>query len=162
MKIVDSPSDGSAAVPPLRVLGADLVRLSRSRRLASVILPFACAGAYFGCAFAGWWPAAVPALVALSFFTYPSTSHDLVHRSLGMSGRTNEVLLCVVELLALRSGHAYRAVHLHHHARFPAAGEIPGLDQIDDIALLRSLIRAVLNAESADVARTAIATAVAR
>jgi beta-carotene hydroxylase len=36
----------------------------------------------------------------------------------------NDWLLCVVELLALRSGHAYQAAHLHHHARFPHADDI--------------------------------------
>jgi beta-carotene hydroxylase len=113
-------------VPALRELGLDLSRLTRRQRFTALALPFACAGAYFACAAAGWWPAAVAALVALSFVTYGSTSHDLVHRNLGLPGRTNEVLLCVIELLALRSGHAYRAAHLHHHARFPAADDIEG------------------------------------
>jgi beta-carotene hydroxylase len=81
-------------------------------------------GAYFLCGFLGWWAPAVLAVVALSFFTYGSTSHDLVHRNLGLPRAANEVLLCVIELLALRSGHAYRASHLHHHARFPHADDI--------------------------------------
>jgi beta-carotene hydroxylase len=113
-------------VPALRELGADLTCLTRRQRFTALALPFVCAGAYFACAAAGWWPAAVLALVALSFVTYPSTSHDLVHRNLGLPGRTNEVLLCVIELLALRSGHAYRAAHLHHHARFPALDDVEG------------------------------------
>src|SRR5262249_37041145 len=113
-------------VPALRELGPQLLHLTRRQRFTALVLPFVCAGAYFACAAAGWWPAAVAALVALSFVTYPSTSHDLVHRNLGLPGRTNEVLLCMIELLALRSGHAYRAAHLHHHARFPAADDIEG------------------------------------
>ena len=32
--------------------------------------------------------------VALSFVTYGSTSHDLVHRTLGLSRRTNDLFLC--------------------------------------------------------------------
>ena len=114
------------AVPPLRELGRDLVALTRRQKVTAVALPFACAGAYFAFAAAGWWPAAVLALVALSFLTYGSTSHDLVHRSMGLPGRANEALLCVVELLALRSGHAYRAGHLHHHATFPSPDDIEG------------------------------------
>lgn len=114
------------AVPPLRELGHDLTDLTRRQRLTAVALPFACAGAYFAFAAAEWWPAAVAALVALSFFTYGSTSHDLVHRNMGLPGRANEWLLCVVELLGVRSGHAYRAAHLHHHATFPAADDIEG------------------------------------
>jgi beta-carotene hydroxylase len=105
-------------------LGPDLLRVSPGRRLLSLALPFVCCAAYFGFAALGWWPAAVLAVVALSFVTYGSTSHDLVHRSLGLPGRVNDVLLCLVELLALRSGHAYQAAHLHHHARFPHPDDV--------------------------------------
>ncbi len=42
----------------------------------------------------------------LSFLTYASTSHDLVHRNLKLPGWLNEALLSAVELLAFRSGHA--------------------------------------------------------
>src|SRR5262245_22938445 len=107
---------GAAGMPPLRELGPDLLRVSRGRLLLTLALPFFCCAAYFGFAALGWWPAAVLAVVALSFVTYGSSSHDLVHRSLGLPGWVNDVLLCLVELLALRSGHAYQASHLHHHA----------------------------------------------
>jgi beta-carotene hydroxylase len=121
--VSDRPNAG-VAVPSLKELGPDLVRLTARQRLTALALPFVCCGAYFGFAALGWWPAAVLAVVALSFFTYGSTSHDLVHRTLGLPRAANEVLLCVIELLALRSGHAYRASHLHHHARFPHADDI--------------------------------------
>src|SRR5207248_5152209 len=94
------------------------------QRLVALALPFACCGAYFGFATLGWWPAAILAVMALSFFTYGSTSHDLVHGSLGLPRAANEVLLCAIELLALRSGHAYRAAHLNHHARFPHPDDV--------------------------------------
>jgi beta-carotene hydroxylase len=64
--------------------------------------------------------------VYLSFVTYGSISHDLVHRTLGLSRGWNEFFLTVVELLAFRSGHAYRLAHLHHHARFPHEDDIEG------------------------------------
>ncbi len=69
---------------------------------------------------------AVLSLVALSFVTYGSISHDLVHRNLGLYGPVNDFFLSVIELLALRSGHAYRMAHLHHHARFPGTADIEG------------------------------------
>lgn len=122
----DAPRQRAQSMPPLRQLGPDLIRLTRCKLLIALVLPFGCTSAYFYCAFAGWWMPAVLSLAALSFVTYPSTSHDLVHRSLGLPARANEVLLCVIELLALRSGHAYRAAHLHHHARFPADDDIEG------------------------------------
>ena len=121
-----TPVRPSPGIPPLRELGLDLLRLTARQKATAIALPFACAGAYFGFAAAGWWPAAISAVAALSFFTYGSTSHDLVHRTLGLPRRVNEVLLGVVELLALRSGHAYRAAHLHHHATFPDEDDIEG------------------------------------
>src|SRR5213075_1388197 len=38
----------------------------------------------------------------------------------------NEALLCGIELITFRCGHAYRVVHLHHHAHFPAADDLEG------------------------------------
>jgi beta-carotene hydroxylase len=111
-------------MPPLAELGPDLVRVTQRQRLTSLALPFGYCAAYFAFAAAGWWPAAVVALVGLSFVTYGSTSHDLVHRNLGLSPRVNDLWLSLIELLALRSGHAYRAAHLHHHARFPAEDDV--------------------------------------
>jgi beta-carotene hydroxylase len=111
-------------LPPLAELGHDLLRVTPRQRWTAVALPFACCGAYFLLAALGWWVPAVLAVVAFSFFTYGSTSHDLVHRSLGLPRLANEVLLCAIELLALRSGHAYRAAHLHHHARFPPPDDV--------------------------------------
>ena len=119
-------------LPPLRELGPDLLRVPPWRLAWSLALPFLWCGAYFALATLGWWPAAVFALVALSFVTYGSTSHDLVHRNLGLPRAVNDVLLCVIELLALRSGHAYQAAHLHHHARYPHE------DDVEAIAARRS------------------------
>jgi len=120
----DAVSDSDLEAPSLRELGLDLLRVSPRQRLVSLSLPFFWCASYFGLAALGWWPLAVLALVALSFVTYGSTSHDLVHRNLGLSRTANDILLCLVELLALRSGHAYQVVHLHHHARFPNADDI--------------------------------------
>ncbi len=92
-------------------------------RSAGFTFPLYCA-AYFVFAAVGWWRRPLSRLVALSFFGYGSTSHDLVHGNLGLSRRMNDFLLCVIELLALRSGHAYRAAHLHHHARYPHADDV--------------------------------------
>jgi beta-carotene hydroxylase len=111
-------------LPALRELGGDLIPVSRFRRLAALALPFICCAAYFLLAAMGWWAPAVVALIGLSFFSYGSTSHDLVHGSLGLSRRTNDFLLCVIELLAVRSGHAYRVAHLHHHARYPHSDDV--------------------------------------
>ena len=72
------------------------------------------------------WIAAVACLVILSFITYGSVSHDLVHCNLGLSKRDSDRWLILIELLALRSGTAYRLADLHHHRRYPADDDIEG------------------------------------
>ena len=49
-----------------------------------------------------------------------------MHGTLRLPRAVNDALLSAIELFALRSGHAYRIVHLHHHARFPAASDLEG------------------------------------
>src|SRR5262245_2737976 len=118
------PTSEPVRLPALRELGADLLVVGIGQKLLTLALPFLWCGAYFVFALAGYWPLAVFALMALSFVTYGSISHDLVHRNLGLSRTMNDILLCLVELLALRSGHAYQAAHLHHHARFPHPDDV--------------------------------------
>ena len=129
-------------LPSLAELGADLLKISRFQRAATVLTPFACVGLYLTFAWLRLWPLAVLALVYLSFVTYGSISHDLVHRTLGLPRRANDVLLTVVELLAFRSGHAYRLAHLHHHARFPHGDDIEGAAA--RMSLLRTLWEGVI------------------
>ncbi|WP_223649410.1 fatty acid desaturase [Hymenobacter psoromatis] len=105
---------------------ADLLPLTWGQRVLTLALPFGCAALFFGFAALHWWVPAVAMLMGLSFLTYGSTSHDLVHANLGLRKSTNDFFLCVIELLALRSGHAYRLAHHHHHARYPAPDDIEG------------------------------------
>jgi beta-carotene hydroxylase len=74
----------------------------------------------------GWSVAAVLAAAAYTFYSYGSTSHDLVHGNLGLPRWLNNVMLSVIELAGLRSGHAYQAAHLHHHAQFPHPDDVEG------------------------------------
>lgn len=115
-----------APAPPLTELGADLLSTGPWRRVVTLATPFLCAAAYVAFARLRWWPLAVATLMYLSFVTYGSISHDLVHRALGLPRRANEIFLTLIELLAFRSGHAYRLAHLHHHARFPHDDDIEG------------------------------------
>src|SRR5215204_1054432 len=124
MAEVDQPSP--APPPPLAELGVDLLHINRFQRIFSLIMPFALVGVYIAFAHFQIWAAAVVTLMVLSFVTYGSISHDLVHRTLGLSHRTNDFFLSAIELLAFRAGHAYRLAHLHHHARFPHDDDIEG------------------------------------
>jgi len=114
------------ALPSLDDLGLDLLRITPSQRARTLLIPFACVALYVLISSFRIWPAAVLVLMYLSFATYGSISHDLVHRTLRLPRRWNEVFLTVIELLAFRSGHAYRLAHLHHHARFPHDDDIEG------------------------------------
>jgi beta-carotene hydroxylase len=61
----------------------------------------------------------------------------LVHGSLGLGRLANDILLSLIEALALRSGHAYQVAHLNHHARFPHD------DDVEARAARMSLVRAL-------------------
>jgi beta-carotene hydroxylase len=91
----------------------------------SLAAPFVLVAGYFGFAFSGWWPPAVACVVLLSFVSYGSISHDLVHRSLRLPLKWNDALLTAIELLMLRSGRAYQLAHLNHHVRYPDTHDDP-------------------------------------
>jgi beta-carotene hydroxylase len=129
-------------IPTLKEIASDLTHISRFRRILSLTVPFLCATLYFCFAALAWWPLAVLALMYLSFVTYGSTSHDLVHRNLGLRKSTNDLLLSLIELLALRSGHAYRLAHLHHHARYPQRDDIEGAAA--RMSLMRTLLEGLI------------------
>ena len=129
-------------IPTLKEIALDLTQISRFQRALSLILPFLCAILYFCFAALGFWPLAVLALMYLSFVTYGSTSHDLVHRNLGLRKSTNDLLLSFIELLALRSGHAYRLAHIHHHASYPQHDDIEG--EAARMSLMRTLCEGVI------------------
>ncbi len=134
--------DRHIALPPLREIAGDLTRLGRVRLVWSLVLPFVWAGLYFLFAEWRWWPVAVACLVCLSFVTYGSISHDLVHANLGLRKWINDAWLTVIELLALRSGHAYRLAHLHHHALYPHDDDIEGAAA--KMTLVRTLLEGVI------------------
>jgi beta-carotene hydroxylase len=112
-------------LPTIEELGRDVIRLPRWRVIISLIAPFGLFCLYMQLAFSGWWMSAILSVIALSFVTYGSVSHDLVHRSLGLPRWLNDLLLTSIELLLFRSGRAYRLVHLNHHARYPDAENDP-------------------------------------
>lgn len=130
------------SIPELPKLAPELIRITKLQRIFTLSLPFLYIALYFFFATLGWWLLAVFSLIALSFVTYGSISHDLVHRSLGLRKSTNDLFLSLIELLALRSGHAYRTAHLHHHARFPHSDDIEGAAA--GMSLLRTLFEGVI------------------
>jgi len=112
--------------PTLDSLGLDLLQTTVGERIRCLALPFATCAGFFLAGSRGWWPAGLACAVLQSYFTYASVSHDLVHRTLRLPVWLNEALLCIIELLSFRSGHAFRATHLHHHQRFPHNDDLEG------------------------------------
>lgn len=116
----------SVILPALAALGDDLLEVSKVRLVATLSAPFVAMVSY---AFFSWnerWLLAVVSVMALSFVTYGSTSHDLVHRSLHLPRGINDFLLSMIELLSLRSGTAYRLSHIHHHQHLLDSEDIEG------------------------------------
>jgi beta-carotene hydroxylase len=106
-------------LPTIDQVGRDLKHIPFWRLLLSLTAPFLMVLGFVGFATSGWWLSAIGCVVILSFITYGSISHDLVHRSLGLPRWLNDLLLSSIELLLFRSGRAYRLAHLNHHARYP-------------------------------------------
>ncbi|HEV8293121.1 MAG TPA: fatty acid desaturase [Tepidisphaeraceae bacterium] len=142
MAIVEETSHSVPQPPALNELGLELLRINHFQRVMAVILPFALVVIYITFAHLRWWPAAVLTLMYLSFVTYGSISHDLVHRTLGLPRGLNDFFLSAIELMAFRSGHAYRLAHLHHHARFPHDDDIEG--EASKMSLGRTLAEGVI------------------
>lgn len=124
--------------PRISDLGIDLLHLTKWQVTRTIALPFVAFAAFWILAGSQNWILAVFSLMILSFVTYGSTSHDLVHGSLGLKRLPNDILLAVIEGISLRSGHAYQVAHLNHHARFPHN------DDIEATAARMSLPRALL------------------
>ncbi len=112
--------------PALESLGLDLLQTTMWERVRCLLLPFMTCAVFFAAGARGWWLLALVCAVLQSFFTYASVSHDLVHRTLRLPVWLNEVLLCLIEGLSFRSGHAFRLTHLHHHQRFPHEDDLEG------------------------------------
>ncbi|MES2730631.1 MAG: fatty acid desaturase [Bacteroidota bacterium] len=126
LKKSDRNEKQSLILPSISSLGVDLLRLTRYQLFLTLFLPLASIILYFIFAFTAHWVWAVLSVMAFSFFTYGSTSHDLVHRNLGLNKFTNDFLLFFLEVLSIRSGHAYRLAHLYHHATYPHPSDIEG------------------------------------
>ncbi len=112
---LDSECPDVPQLPTLQELGRDLLQVSPLRRLMTIGGPFAVMLSYGVFASLGWWPLAVVSVMTLCFITYGSSSHDLVHQTLGLQRGWNHFWLSLIELFSLRSGTAYRLSHLHHH-----------------------------------------------
>jgi beta-carotene hydroxylase len=124
--MIEDEAQAEIFLPTISMLGNDLVAVTKSQQIWTLVKPLLCTLAYVVFAILGLWPLAVLAIVFLTFNTFVSSSHDLVHMSLGLPRRVNDRWLTVIELLSLRSGHAFRTCHWNHHQHFPDWQDIEG------------------------------------
>src|ERR1700740_1234581 len=108
----------SHTLPTIKELGMDLLKLNPLQKTWTLIKPFLFCFSYFLCAYYAYWGLAIASVVCLLFATFVSTSHDLVHKNLGLTKNVNTFFLCVIEAITLRSGHSFRICHLNHHKHF--------------------------------------------
>ncbi len=132
-------------LPTLQEPGCDLLYVSPLRRVTTIGLPFAIMISYAVFASHNWWLSALLCVMGLCFVTYGSSSHDLVHQTLGLRRRWNLFWLSLIELLSLRSGTAYRLSHLHHHQHLLDATDVEGS------AVYMSLLRTLLSGPTTQI-----------
>lgn len=109
----------SPSLPPFSEIQQQLPPLKWTESFATILIPLGTVGVYFVCAHYQLYLLAFGAVFYLSFVTYGSCSHDLVHSNCGFSRRISHFWLSVIELSMLRSGTVYRLVHLNHHRLYP-------------------------------------------
>jgi beta-carotene hydroxylase len=112
----------SQITPPVAELGDDLRVTSRSQLALAIFRPLSVVAAYAWAAATSRWLIAV-LLVPIVFLANVVVVHDLMHHSLGLRQRTNSLLLGLLALLMLDSGHALEATHAAHHRRYPGPGD---------------------------------------
>lgn len=123
-------------LPPLRELGQDLLETSAWTRFVVLMRPFLIAALYVGLFQVGLWPLAMLAIPFL-YLTGGAALHDLCHKSLGVSDRWHDIVLCAVGALILGSGHTIRATHQVHHRKLHTAIDPEGY--VDSYSYLRTL-----------------------
>jgi beta-carotene hydroxylase len=115
----------ASATPPLAELGSDLLETSRRQLMTAVARPCLAVAVYIWAATTGRWILAVMVIPAV-FAATVVVVHDLMHRSLGLRPRTNSVLLGILTMLMLDSGHALQRTHHAHHCLYPSAEDPEG------------------------------------
>ena len=128
--------------PSIKELGVDLMTLSGFQLATTLLLPFIFCILYFVFAFHDFWFFAVLCTIGLSFTSYGSTSHDLVHENLRINKKLNSFLLFFLELICFRSGHAYLLSHLYDHKIYPHEDDVEGA--ASRMSFVRTLLEGVI------------------
>jgi fatty acid desaturase len=115
----------TAQLPSLRELGHDLLRTTPRQRRLALARPYVGVAAFVLAAGLRWWWV-TPVIVFGIFVAVVTATHDVVHRTLGLSERQTAVWLYLCGLVLLESGHAYQVTHRQHHRLFPSTDDPEG------------------------------------
>lgn len=113
------------APPSLADLGADLLITTRRQRMLALARPYVSLLVFSMAAWRHWWWIS-PLIVFGVFVSVVTVTHDVVHRTIGLSARATDWTLFAMGLVLLESGHGYRTTHTQHHRFFPHADDPEG------------------------------------
>lgn len=112
-------------LPSLRELGDDLLVTTPRQRWISLARPYIGVALFVAVAWLGWWWL-TPIVVFGIFVAVVTVTHDVVHRTIGLTEDETDRWLFLLGLVLLESGHAYRITHRQHHRLFPSPDDPEG------------------------------------
>jgi fatty acid desaturase len=112
-------------LPALADLGPDLLVTTGLQRAIALARPYLGVAAFAVVAWRGWW-VLTPVVMFGVFIAVVTVTHDVVHRTLGLTPRQTDWALFLLGLVLMESGHAYRVTHLQHHRLFPSKEDPEG------------------------------------
>jgi beta-carotene hydroxylase len=115
----------NTTLPALTDLGPDLLVTTPRQRAVALARPYLGVAAFAVVAWRGWW-VLTPMVMFGIFVAVVTVTHDVVHRSLGLTRRQTDWALFLLGLVLMESGHAYRITHLQHHRLFPSKDDPEG------------------------------------
>lgn len=145
-------------LPSLDELGRDLLITSGRQRIVALARPYLGVACFVVVVWLGWWWL-TPLVVFGIFVAVVTVTHDVVHRTLGLTETQTDRWLFALGLVLLESGHAYRITHRQHHRLFPNPDDpegypanlsLPGAVCYGPVFLIRLWIWAFQRGRSAD------------
>jgi beta-carotene hydroxylase len=112
-------------IPSLRELGDDLLITTPRQRVTALARPYIGVAVFAAVVWLGWWWL-TPLVMFGIFVAVVTVTHDVVHRTLGLTEDETDRWLFLLGLVLLESGHAYRITHRQHHRLFPSPDDPEG------------------------------------
>lgn len=119
------------------VIWQDLRTLSRFEVARELAMPLLALSAALLAGLLGWWPALVLASFVV-FMTGLRVTHGAFHRSIGLRGTPNDLVMFTLSALLGGSMHAIEVTHLRHHRDCLGPDDVEG--HIAALGFMRALL----------------------